>query len=202
MTFSWTSSYQQASFMSNMWPPTSYIRDLQQEATRTRSHSGLRDSITFIHNPLGHIQSPAPPSCSPELVECLLTRKLLQREVVWVGGQPITRTDNHRSMWLVGEQILMESCSCEMNCPGRQDHGWHQSSWSHAALGAGGSWAQSDVLCRSFVSWQLTIQDVSSGQIRGKGRCGSVPAGSQTESPLVVASSDGQRCHLSSWLEG
>lgn len=35
-----------------------------------------------------------------------------------------------------------------------------------------GDWAQSDVLCRSFVSWQLTIQDVSSDQIRGKGGAG------------------------------
>lgn len=43
-------------------------------------------------------------------------------------------------------------------------------------------------------SWQLTIQDVSNDQIsreRGRGG-GSVPVGSQTESPHIVAASGGK----------
>lgn len=57
-------SHQQASFTPTMWPPETYPTDLaiSRRPLEHSPHSGLEDSITFIHNPLGYTQAPDLPT--------------------------------------------------------------------------------------------------------------------------------------------
>lgn len=80
--------------------PESHTKDVEQEATRTLSCSGLDDSVTFTHIPLGHSQAPDPPSCSSEAQGTLDYQKAATEGESWLAvGNLIIRTDNGSGTW-------------------------------------------------------------------------------------------------------